>query len=129
MAIDWEKTFRDAIAAYNRGDWEALGPLMTEDAELQRAPTAPEAEGIVSGRAAVVEFFKPDVLTDQRLEVEEFHLAEGCFWARLVFNATGSGSGLQVALTAWSVYRYNGEKLTRIEIYDDEAQARAAAGV
>ena len=123
----WEQRFRARIESFNAGDWDAILEDAAEDIELQRAPTSPDAGEVVSGRDAVLEFFKPDLFADQHVVIEKFHLAENCFWVQTRFTATGSASGLEISLVTYAIYRVSGDEITRIEIYDDESAAREAA--
>lgn len=127
--LDWEQLLRDGLDAYNRGEWDAVLPYAALDIELQRAPTSPEAGTLVRGREQVVEFFRPDALSEQQLDMLEFHEGAGAFLAKMRFSAKGAGSGLPVELIAFIVYRVEGERVTRIEIYNEEADGRRAAGV
>jgi ketosteroid isomerase-like protein len=127
--IDWKRELQEGAEAYNRGDWEGVLTRAAEDIVLQRAPSAPEGRALVEGREAVLEFFRPNVLNEQRLELLEFTQGDDVFLARMKFSARGAGSDLPVALNAFLVYRIEGDLLTRIEIHNDEAPARAAAGL
>jgi ketosteroid isomerase-like protein len=125
--LDWETRLRAAIDAYNRGDYEAVMDLASEDIELQRAGNAPESREVVRGREAVLEFFRPEVFEDQRIELGELEVGSDAIVAAQSFTARGRGSGLPIDIDSWVVYRIGGDVLTRIEVYNDEAEARAAA--
>ena len=127
--IDWEQLLREGADAYNRGDWDGVLTQAADDIVLVRAPSAPEGRALVEGKAAVLEFFRPNVLSEQRLELLEFTQREDTFLAKMKFSARGAGSDLPVSLIAFLVYFMKDDLLTRIEIHNDEAPAIAAAGL
>ena len=129
VAGDWEARLRKAIEAYNRGDYEAVVDLGSDDVELQRASRAPESREVVRGREQVLEFFRPQVFDDQRLELGEVEVGPDAILAQTTFTARGRGSGIPVEIESWNVYRVRGDALSRIEIYNDAVEARAAAGL
>lgn len=128
-AGNWEQRLRDAIEAYNRGDYEAVIDLASDDVELQRAGNAPESREVLRGRAQLLEFFRPQAFDDQQLKIGKIVVGTDAIVARMIFTARGRGSGIPVEIESWAVYRVEGETLTRIEIYNDEQAAREAAGV
>jgi hypothetical protein len=129
MSVDWEAVYRDGVEACNAGDWDAVVAFAADDVELQRSPLSPEANVVVKGREAVRDFFKPDLLADQRLTTEEFRMTDDGFLVRLTVTARGAESGIPVELVTWIVYRVSGDLVTRIEFYDERDQAFAAAGL
>jgi ketosteroid isomerase-like protein len=129
VSPDWERRLRDAIAAFNRGEYDAVLGLASDDIELQRASASPDSREVVRGREQVVEYLRPNIFSDQRIEILNLEIGDDTALVRTRFSARGSGSGIPVDVESWTVYRVEGEALTRIEIYNDEAEARAAAGL
>jgi ketosteroid isomerase-like protein len=129
MAVDWERTLRDGIAAYNRGEYEQVLANASEDVELRRADNSPDSREVLRGREQVLAWFHPDVFEDQRIELLEFELGDDALFTRVRFTARGSGSGLPVEIESYTVYRISGDQFTRLEIYVDADEARAAAGL
>ena len=127
--IDWDSRLREAVAAFNAGDYDGISQYVTADVELQRADNAPEARGVVSGRDAVLRFFHPDVFDEQRLEALEIEGEPPTLVGHLRFRARGAGSGLPVEIESWTVYRVEGELVRRMEIYQSREEAMAAAGL
>ncbi|MGH2952519.1 MAG: nuclear transport factor 2 family protein [Solirubrobacterales bacterium] len=127
--IDWERRLREGIEAYNRGDWEAVLTDASDDIELQRADISPEARDIVRGRERVLEYFRPEVFEDQRIDLREIEIGDGAVYMSMRFSARGAGSGIPVEIDSYAVYRIADDLLTRLEIYADEPEARAAAGL
>ena len=127
--IDWEQLLRDGAEAYNAGNWEGVLTQAAEDIVLQRAATSPEGRALVEGKDAVMDFFRPNALHEQQLQLLEFRPGDGVFMAKMKFSARGAGSDLPVSLNAFLVYFVKDDLLTRIEIHNDEASAIAAAGL
>jgi ketosteroid isomerase-like protein len=127
--IDWEQRIREGIEAYNRGDWEAVLADASEDIELKRADISPEARDVVRGRERVLDYFRPDVFQDQRIEIREIEIGEDAVYVRMNFSARGAGSGIPMELESHTVYRIVDDLLVRLEIYADAPDARAAAGL
>jgi ketosteroid isomerase-like protein len=129
--IDWERRLRDGIEAYNRGDYAAVLAFAADDVVLKRPADAPEGKQTVDGREAVLQFFRPDVFREQYLDLHEVHEGDGALVARITFSATGAGSGMAISLDSFLVYTLapSREEITRIAIYNEEHEARAAAGL
>ena len=127
--IDWEQLLRDGAEAYNAGNWEGVLTQAAEDIVLQRAATSPEGRALVEGKDAVLDFFRPNALHEQQLQLLEFRPGDEVFMAKMKFSARGAGSDLPVSLIAFLVYFVKDDLLTRIEIHNDEAPAIAAAGL
>ena len=125
----WEQRFRDGVEAFNRGDYEGLLDLATHDAELQRAPDSPNSREVIRGREALVEFFRPDAFEDQRSELVELEFGNEAVLARILFRARGAGSGIPVEIESFVVFRIAGDRFTRMEIYPEHDEARAAARI
>jgi hypothetical protein len=51
------------------------------------------------------------------------------FLAEVTFRNRGAGSGIEIAKDAYMVCRFDGEQISRIELFLDEARAREAAGL
>jgi ketosteroid isomerase-like protein len=126
-SIDWDGRLREAVAAFNAGDYDEISRYVTPDVELQRVGNAPEAIGVVSGRDAVLQFFHPDAFDEQRLEALEIEGGPPALVGHQRFHARGAGSGLPVEIESWIVYRVEGDLVRRIEVYQSREEALAAA--
>jgi len=128
--IDWERRLRDGLDAYNRGDYAAVLAFAADDVVLKRPADAPEGKQTVEGREAVLRFFRPDVFREQYLDLHEVKEGDGAIMARITFSATGAGSGMAMSADSFLVYVIGpSEEVVRIEIHNDEREARAAAGL
>jgi ketosteroid isomerase-like protein len=128
-ASDWERILREGFDAFNEGDWEAVLEHASEDVEVRRIETSPDSMDVVRGREQVRAFLRPDAFADQHIEVLAMEHGADAVYVRMRFTARGAGSGLPVDIDAHNVYRFAGDRLTSIELYGDQAQARAAAGL
>ena len=127
--IVWEQRIREGIEAYNRGDWDAVLIDASDDVELKRADISPDARDVVRGRERVLEYFRPDVFTDQHIDPLQIVVGDDAVYVRMRFSARGAGSGIPVEIESHAVYRIADDRLIRLEIYGEEPEARAAAGL
>jgi ketosteroid isomerase-like protein len=127
--IDWEERLRDGLAAYNRGDYEQVLAYASDDVELKRTDDSPDSMEILHGRAAVLGWFQPDAFTDQHLELLKLDTGVDSVVGHLRFTARGAGSGMPVEIESFVVYRLDGGLVRRLEVYNEEPAARAAAGL
>jgi ketosteroid isomerase-like protein len=128
-AIDWEARIREAMEAYNRGDYEAALTHASDDVELRRIEISPDSRDPIRGREQVLKFFRPDLFVDQRSElIELIEAGENAIVTRIRFSARGAGSGLEVPpLESFILWRIEGGVITRIEFHTVLADALRAA--
>jgi ketosteroid isomerase-like protein len=130
MSQEDVETVRRATDAFNRGDVDALGALLTPDAEIVPLRAAME-ETTYQGPQAAAAF-----LSDSHESWESLHLEESeirdlgeCVLAFGVLRARGRSSGVDVEVRlAWAV-RFRDGLITSIRTYTDPAEAIEAAGV
>jgi ketosteroid isomerase-like protein len=127
--VDWEQRLRKAIAEFNAGNFEAVLEAATEDIEYQRGANAPDAHEVIRGKETLTEFFRPDVLEDQRFEILDLEVGADSAVARMVFSARGAASGLAMDTESWVVYRIADGLVNRIEVYETSDEAYASAGL
>jgi ketosteroid isomerase-like protein len=120
---------RAGVDAFNRGDVEAMVSMCTADVEIKRIDGSPDAGHAVRGREATAEWLKPVVFADQHLEVLEIVEGVDVAAARAIFTATGRGSGVEINLEAYIVYRMDGDLVRRIENWRRREDAERAAGL
>jgi ketosteroid isomerase-like protein len=126
--IDWEARIREALDAYNRGDYAEALKHASDDIELRRINTSPDLRDPILGREEVIEFFRPDVFEDQRTELLELiRPTAGAIVTKVRFSARGAGSGLDVPpLESFVVWHIPGDAITKIEFFgvlDDAIRA------
>jgi ketosteroid isomerase-like protein len=116
---------RQAYAAFNRGDLDAVLELLDEEVELRPPPTSLEPQPL-QGREAVREYLLPNLFEVQTAEPTEI-IPEGDrvlvvarTWAR------GRGSGVELDTTAFHLWTIEGDRVVRFEVYIDREQAFAA---
>ena len=129
--IDWERRLRESVDAFNRGDFGAMLDNATDDVTYRRSAASPESRETVEGREALLEYMRPDVFSEQHLEVGEVRLGDAAHVASMTLTATGASSGLAFSATSYLAYFLDpsGEKIARIEVHADLESACAAAGL
>jgi ketosteroid isomerase-like protein len=101
----------------------------SDDVEYQRGANAPGAREVIRGKETLTQYFRPDVLEDQRFEILDLDVGTQSAVARMVFSARGAASGITVDNESWVVYRITDDLVSRIEVYEAQAEARDAAGL
>jgi ketosteroid isomerase-like protein len=117
---------REAYAAINRGEFEAVADYLAPDVEL-RAPANPDRP--IRGTAAVIEWLLPDSFDRQHYELRELRESGDRVFAELDFSGRGRGSGIELRQPAWVVYEYDGGLISGISSFPDRASALEAAGL
>ncbi len=127
MAEDMElaqRRIRDAYEAFNRGDFDAAVEHLHSDVVFHRVA---DFETAIKGRDAVRANLEPDVFATQRGEILETEAAGDCVIARVVFHATGAGSGIEMADEAWHLWRMRDGLAVEFRYFDTREEALAAA--
>lgn len=114
---------RTLTDAYNRGDWDGLRRGAHPDIEVQR----PGGLGVTVGQDEVVERMAPEVMESQRFELHRIEMRGDIALAEGILHARGAGSGIEITQQQWTVYRFEGDLVRRMEIYHDREDALAAA--
>jgi ketosteroid isomerase-like protein len=117
---------RRAYDAINRQDWEALAPLLAPDFALQRATGL----GTIEGQQAAVGFAStPDAFQWQTLEpAGEIAERGDRLLVPVLARALGTESDVEIEQRVWHVGTIRDGRFARLEVYFDEAEARAAFG-
>jgi ketosteroid isomerase-like protein len=115
---------RAGVDAMNEGDYDRAADMFAIDAEVQRV----DQFGIVRGREAIRRWLVPDAIEQQgavtALEESGDHILATCD-----LRIRGTGSGIEVANTAYLVFTFRGTQVSRLEVYFQQAEAAAAAGL
>ncbi len=112
------------LAAFNEGDYERVLERWAEDAEIRRLGGAET----LRGKEAIRNWLTPDTV-EQRGEPTEFRengerILVTCDW-----RVRGTGSGIEVATKVFLLFTVRGDKVIRLEPYQDEKEALEAAGL
>jgi ketosteroid isomerase-like protein len=108
----------------NEGDYDRTADLFAIDAEVQRV----DQFGIVRGREAIRRWLAPDAI-EQRGAVIALEESGDHVLATCDLRIRGTGSGVEVANTVYVVFTFRGTQVTRMEVYFQQAEAAAAAGL
>ena len=119
-----------ATEAWNRDDWEALMACYDEDAVIVAPKEWPEA-GTFSGRRAVRDQFArlKDSWEEERIEQDELLDLGDRVLALNRWVVKGKGSGVDVQVPGGNLITLRGGRITRIEFFMDQGEAREAAGL
>jgi ketosteroid isomerase-like protein len=121
------QTIRDAYAAYNGGDIDAVIALLDEDVEFRPPPLSPDPEPL-HGREGAREYLSPNLFDEQTAEPVEF-LEEG---DRVLVTAEvhirGSGSGVEINDTVFHLWQVDRDRVraVRLEVFMERDQALEA---
>jgi ketosteroid isomerase-like protein len=123
---------REAIEAFNRGDFEAALKRMHRDIEWQTLDAFPDAE-TYHGREEVREFWQTwrDTFRGFRLHLEEC-VPVGERYVLATFRVSGEGAGSGVGVESPAVFQL-GEmrdgQVIRVGMFSNENEALEAAGL
>jgi ketosteroid isomerase-like protein len=119
-----------ALAAFNAGDWELAESLYRPDAEALAPEGWPEAEDS-QGWIAIRRQFER--LKDSWSEDHyELHFASAVDESKVlqhgIWRIRGHGSGIEGEIETWILSTIREGKVSRVEFFLDEGQAKQAAG-
>ena len=125
--------FEREIAAWNRAD---LGGVIAEldpdhEWDLRRSDIPGEKE-VLRGHDAYLGFAQRwrGALGSTQLEIVEVkELPDGRLFTVLKHFGTGTHSGAEVERRTIQLLSFNGDKVTRTEVFGDQREGRAAAGL
>ncbi len=123
------RRLQKGIEAFNRGDHEALLALLSENVEWKRVDGLPDEGGEIRGREAVREFLKPEVFAAARFEPLEIFEAGDTVLARARFDARGAGSGIELGVETYVVYRFEDGLVRRVENWRRREDAERSSGL
>jgi ketosteroid isomerase-like protein len=129
MSEENVEIIRRTYAAFDRGDLDAILADTHPDADIRAHPLGDE--GIYRGREGFRLFVSnwTDQFDDFHQEPEEFIDAGDRVLVRVVQKGRGRGSGVPVEGRFWLVHELEAGRVTSVGLYDDEGDARRAAGL
>jgi ketosteroid isomerase-like protein len=117
---------RAGIAAYQRGDIEALIPSLAADVVWEEDPEWPDGQ-IWRGHEGVRASFRERLeSTDIAIEIEEVIERRRRVLALMRWTAEGQGSGAVAALRPGVVFDFEGELIQRVRFFLEQSRAREA---
>lgn len=121
---------RAGIEAYNSRDFEQVLATLAEDVEWKRVDGLPDEGGTVHGRDGVRELFVPEAWARQRLELLEMVEDGATVLVHGIFHAEGVGSGIELDVETYVVYRFDENGLaTHVENWRERADAERSSGL
>jgi ketosteroid isomerase-like protein len=119
----------EGIEAFNRGDYEAVLSLLSEDVEWKRVDGLPDHGGLIRGRDAVRELLEPQVFSSQRFEPLQIVEDDDKVLVHGLFHARGAGSGIELDVEAYAAYWLDDGLARRVENWTDRADAERSSGL
>lgn len=111
------------ITAVNEGDFDRFADMFAVDAELQRAGPF----GTLRGREAIRAWIDPDAVEIVGVTVTALRRSGDHILATCDVRIRGMGSGAEVATTTYLVLTFRNDRVIRLAIYFQQAEALAAA--
>lgn len=122
-----------AIAAWNRGDLGGVTAEYSDDFEWDMTGSdVPGETEVHHGRDGYLRFAQRwrETLGPTQLELKEAkELPDSRLFALIKQLATGPRSGADVELHYVTIHSFEGDKMSRGEVFADQRKGRAAAGL
>jgi ketosteroid isomerase-like protein len=134
MATESMKGLREALAAWNCQDTEAVMEYVNEDVVWRTGGQIPDLEAVYEGRDGVRRFFEQFVEPWEEISIEIEDVLddrEDQIFCIVNFHATGRG-GIEVEGRFFQIYRYDDQhRVVWFQAFpeDAEEEARREAGV
>jgi ketosteroid isomerase-like protein len=124
----WLERLRSGYEAFNREDFDGTLEFLHPDFEWHRGAVSVEG-GVIRGRDGVRQLMTPDIFDRQVITPREMIVNGDKILVETNFRARGRSSGIELENTGWQVWTMRDDLAIRVELFDDEAAARAAAGL
>ena len=132
MSQETVEVVRRLWEAVERGDDEAVFALYDPAIVWESHLVGPMVgSGVHHGHAGVLEIFTDwlESFGNYEAHAETFIEAGDKVVVRYRVSGRGRGSGIEVEMSRWNVYGLAGGLVTRLEIFDTEAEALEAVGL
>jgi ketosteroid isomerase-like protein len=117
------------IEAFNGEDHERLLGLVTDDVEWKRVDGLPDGGGVIHGREALRAHLQPDVYDRARFEIVEVVEGDDVALVHGVYHARGAGSGVELDIDTYIVYRLRGDLACAVENWRAREDAERSAAL
>jgi ketosteroid isomerase-like protein len=117
---------REGIAAYQRGDIDAVIPHLTEDVVWEEDHEWPDAQTWYGHEGVRASFRERLESTSIAVDIEDVIEREGRVLALMRWTAEGQGSGAVAAPRPGVIYEFDGELVKRVRFFLDQSRAREA---
>jgi ketosteroid isomerase-like protein len=115
---------REGIAAYQRGDIDAVIPYLTEDVVWEEDPGWPDAQTWYGHEGVRASFRERLESTNIAAELEDLVEREERVLVLMRWTAEGQGSGAVAALRPGLIYEFEGELVKRVRFFLEQSRAR-----
>jgi ketosteroid isomerase-like protein len=126
---DARELIEAGIAAFNGEDHERMLALLTEDVVWKRVDGLPDGGGTIHGRDALREHLKPDVYDRASFELVEVVEGDEVALVHGVYHARGAGSGVELDIDTYIVYRLRGGLACAVENWRNREDAERSSGL
>jgi ketosteroid isomerase-like protein len=123
---------RNAIAAFDRGDFDGVLPLCDEDIVITQPPELPGVAAEQRGHQGVLEASAvwPEQWDDYSIEILRIAAAPGDkVFVTMRTRGRGKQSGVEVEMDFSFVFTVRDEKISELRLFVQEDQALEAAGL
>lgn len=123
---------REGYEAFSRGDASVAQEFSTADVEWGTTGSFPGIEGVYSGPATIRVWVETVRSAWEEFEAslqEVIHDEDGMTVVAEHLRGRGAGSGVEVQMTVYSVYRWKGNLIRSRRAFTDRAAALAEAGL
>jgi ketosteroid isomerase-like protein len=129
MSQDGGELVRRMIDAFNRDDVEAVVAAFAEDCEIKEPPEMPDSPAVGHRGHAGVRDWMENLrgVASAGFEPRRFESTGGAVLCELASTGLGQASGVPVEWTTYAVFEMRGEKIVRIEVFLNRAEALEAA--
>lgn len=120
---------REALAAFQRGQWDRALEFAHPDVVSFRAPPLPDAQ-TYHGTEGIRQMYADWTADFDEFEMKAVDFADvaGRVVVEMIQRGTGRASGVEVSGRFWFVFSLAGGKVTRQDVYSTHDQALEAAG-
>jgi hypothetical protein len=127
--VSREDLVRRALAAVNARDVDGYLACCTADIALHTPIAA--LDGVHEGPDGIRRFFAQieDAGPDFRIETERLELVGDRVLALASVHASGRSSGVEMTLETGNVYEFEGDRIRRVRIYAERADALREVGL
>jgi ketosteroid isomerase-like protein len=116
--------------AFNEGDRERLARQLSDDAEIRTIRSELEGRPYI-GPDGLREAFKDwdKEWEFVRFVLGEVHEREPFVVHDLHIQAKGKASGIELDIPIWMLWKFDGDRVVRLQSFSDQGEARREAGL
>jgi ketosteroid isomerase-like protein len=125
ISEDQLERVRREFERFNRGDFDGLREFIADDVLVERVGDLPALHGWDAFR----QMLEPDAFEWMRIHPRDWVVNGDKLLLHADIHARGAGSGIEMDIEGWMVWTFSDGIVTRIASFQEEEDARAAAGL